>query len=135
MWFIKRKKENKRVSMIAAAVIRANLSGPPVEAHVLNISYGGAGIYVKEPLTGKVQIVINLTVAAGKQKAETVSGKVIWKRPVGSWYVVGVSFDGLDNNEHTHILSFLDRALGCDSHGSESLNLIEKLRANMKLLK
>ena len=101
-------RKKKRVSMIAAAVIRPSPSGPPIEAYIINISYGGLGLYVKEPLEGRVQTAISLRVGTGKRVTETVWGHVTWKKPVGSSYAVGISFEGLNPQDHKTLLSYLE---------------------------
>jgi hypothetical protein len=37
-------RKKKRISMVATAVVRQSPSGSPIEAYVINISYGGIGI-------------------------------------------------------------------------------------------
>jgi c-di-GMP-binding flagellar brake protein YcgR len=79
-------------------------------AHIINISYGGVGIYVKESLKGWVQITIKLRVSGDKWVAETVCGHVAWKKRIGSMYAIGISFIDLDPKDHRHIVSFLRQA-------------------------
>ena len=94
--------------MIAAAVVRASPSGAPIEAYIINISCGGLGMYVKESFEGRVQTAISLRVGMGKRVTETVWGQVTWKKPVGSSYAIGISFEGLNPEDHRVLLSFLD---------------------------
>jgi c-di-GMP-binding flagellar brake protein YcgR len=101
-------RKKKRISMIAAAAVRPSPSGPPIEAYIINISYGGLGLYVKEPLEGRVQTAISLRVGTGKRVTETVWGNVTWKNPVGSSYAVGISFEGLNPKDHRVLLSYLE---------------------------
>jgi hypothetical protein len=105
------KRKRIRVSMVAAAVVKPNMLDSQIEAYMINLSYGGAGIYVKVPLDGRVQLVISLRIGMGKPVAESVWGNVIWKRPVGSKYAVGIAFEGLNPKDHQMLLSFLDRAV------------------------
>ncbi len=104
-----RKKE--RVPVIAAAfVVNPKQRNSPIEAHIVNISYGGVGLYVKEPLEGRVQVAISLGVEEDTHIAEIVSGHVCWnRRLIGSSWVVGISFEGLNPKEHGRLLSYLDR--------------------------
>jgi len=101
-------RKKKRVNMIAAAVVRPSPSGPPIEAYIINISHGGLGMYVKEPLDGRVQTTINLRVGTNKRVTETVWGHVTWKKPVGLSYAIGISFEGLNPKDHGVLLSFLE---------------------------
>jgi hypothetical protein len=97
-----------RVSMVAAAVVRQGFSNSPIEAYIINISYGGLGMYVKTPLEGRVQTAISLSVGTGRRVTETVWGHVTWKKPVGSSYAIGISFEGLNAQDHRMLLSHLE---------------------------
>ena len=104
-----RKKE--RVPVIAAAfVVNPNELSSPIEAHIVNISYGGVGLSVKEPLEGRVQVAISLGVEEDTHIAEMVTGHVCWKRSlIGLSWVVGISFEGLNPKDHGRLLSYLDQ--------------------------
>jgi len=101
-------RKKKRVSMVAAAVVRQSPSYSPIEAYIINISYGGLGMYVKNPLDGRVQTAISLSVGTGKRVTETVWGHVTWKKPVGSSYAIGISIEGLNPQDHRMLLSHLE---------------------------
>ncbi len=100
-------RKKRRISLIATAVVRQSPSGPPTEAYVINISYGGVGLYVKDSLQGRVQTTINLRVGANKRVPVTVWGQVTWKKSVGMMYAVGISFEGLNPKNHRVLLSYL----------------------------
>src|SRR3989304_8314837 len=104
-----RKKE--RVPILATAyVANPNHLSSPIEAYIVNLSYGGVGLYVKEPLEGRVQVAISLGVDKEKHVAEMVWGHVCWKgRLMGSSWVVGISFEGLNPKDHARLLSYLER--------------------------
>ena len=106
-----RKKE--RVPVIASAfVVNPNQLGSPIEACIVNLSYGGVGLYVREPLEGRVQVAISLGFEKDKHVAEMVWGHVCWKgRLPGSWWVVGISFEGLNPKDHGRLLAYLDRRI------------------------
>jgi PilZ domain len=101
-------RKKRRISVVATAVVRQGPSGPPVEAYLVNISYGGVGLYVKDPLQGRVHATINLRVGAKKRIPVTVSGRVTWTKSVGMMYAVGISFEGLNPKDHGALLSFLE---------------------------
>ena len=103
-------KKKKRVPIISEAVIMADSKGPLIEGYLINISYGGAGIYAKEPLDGRVQMAISLIDSSGKKVVEAVWGRVTWKKSIGLMYALGISFEGLNPKSHTMLLSFLERA-------------------------
>ncbi len=104
-----RKKE--RVPVIASAfVVNPHHLSSPVEAYIVNLSYGGVGLYVKEPLEGRVQVAISLGVDKDTHVAEMVWGHVCWKgRLIGSSWVVGISFEGLNPKDHGRLLSYLEQ--------------------------
>lgn len=101
-------RQKDRISMFAAAVVRNSPSSPPVEAYIVNISYGGLGMYVKKPLQGRVQTALNLSIGKSKRVTETIWGQVTWVKPVGTSYAVGISFEGLNPKDHGVLLSFLE---------------------------
>ena len=98
--------------MIVKAEVRPSPPELPAVAEVVNLSYGGIGVLVKNPLQGRVQIILyhNIGFSQGQQVPEAVWGKVTWQKKVGSKYALGISFYGLNPKEHKLLLSFLDRA-------------------------
>jgi len=57
-----------------------------------------------------VQVAISLGVDKEKHVAEMVWGHVCWKgRLMGSSWVVGISFEGLNPKDHGRLLSYLER--------------------------
>ena len=100
-------RKKRRISMIAAAVVRQSPSAPPIKAYVINISYGGIGLYIRESVRGRVQTTINLRVGAKKWVPVTVRGHVNWKKSVGMMSAVGISFEGLNTKDHGVLLSYL----------------------------
>lgn len=121
-------RKKKRISMIAAALVRPSSTGIPIEAQIINVSYGGVGIYIKEPVQGRVQIVISLKVGPDREVAQTVWGNVIWKEPVGSSYAIGISFEELNHRDHSLLLSFLEKASAYSS-ASQALELLMRLKS------
>jgi hypothetical protein len=120
-------RKKRRISMVATAVVRQNPSGPPMEAYIINISYGGLGLYVKDPLEGRVQTTINLRVGTDKRVTETVWGHVTWKKPVGMSYAVGISFEGLNPEDHRALLSFLESWQPFDPDAATEINTMPSL--------
>jgi hypothetical protein len=96
-----------RISMVATAVVAPAPPKLPVAGYVINISFGGIGLYVKSPVEGRVQTTVNLHI--GNQRIPiTVSGQVTWRKAVGMMYAVGISFEGLNPRDHDILLSFLE---------------------------
>ena len=93
--------------MVATAVVTQGPPQPPVAGYVINISYGGIGLYVKDPVHGRVQTTVNLHVGR-KRIPVTVWGNVTWEKTVGMLYAVGISFEGLNPQDHDILLSFLE---------------------------
>jgi hypothetical protein len=100
-------RKKSRISMVATAVVTQSPPQPPTAGYVINISYGGVGLYVKDPVRGRVQTTINLHVGR-KRIPVTVSGHVTWEKTVGLLYAVGISFEGLNPQDHYVLLSFLE---------------------------
>ncbi len=101
-------RKKKRITMVAAAVVRPKLLEQGIEAYIINISYGGVGLYVKEAFEGRVQVTLSLSVGSGKRVSESVWGEVSWKKPVGVSYAIGIAFEDLNMKDHPNLLAFLD---------------------------
>jgi len=103
-------RKKKRIPVIASAfIVNPNHLSSPIEGYIVNISYGGIGLYFTEPLEGRVQLAISLGVDEEKPVAEFVWGQVCWRRRlnISSW-VIGISFEGLNPEDHGRLLSYLD---------------------------
>jgi hypothetical protein len=103
-------RKKRRIPVIASAfVVHPSPVKGPVEGYIVNISYGGLGLYFKEPLEGRVQVAISIGMDEEKPVAELVWGQVCWKgRLPGSSWVIGISFEGLNPKDHGRLLSYLD---------------------------
>ena len=101
----------KRASFIALADIRPNPQSPPSEAYVINFSQGGIAIYSKELLQGRAEMTLYLFDDNGRPVAETIWGKVAWKKKIGSLYAVGLRFVGLNSRDHSLTIAAMDEAL------------------------
>jgi hypothetical protein len=104
-------RKNKRIPIIAEATVRCETSNNLINSYLINISYGGMGIYTKEPLSGRVMIAIGLFGDSAEKIVETLWGNVIWKKSIGLMYATGISFEGLNPKDHGLLLSFLERAM------------------------
>lgn len=102
------RRKYKRASLIGLVEVRRNPTDPPVEAHAINISYGGLAIYIEKSLTGRVEMRLFYGDGTGKWIDETVSGQVMWQQKVGTWYATGIQFDELNPQDHSMTLGFLE---------------------------
>ena len=101
----------KRLSYIAEALVKANKTAAPSEAHVINLSYGGAAIYTRADLKGQVEITLFLKNEAGQTVAETLWGNVVWKREMGSLNAIGLEFGNLNPKDHSITMSLMEQLL------------------------
>jgi hypothetical protein len=107
---MREKRAFNRLDIIGLAQIRRDDSEIPLEAQIVDISYNGMRIYVKEPLSGPVQVSLCYFSDGSKQEiAETVKAQVAWIKEKGLWYTVGIQFDGLNAQDHSATLAFLDK--------------------------
>lgn len=102
----------KRITLIGAAEVRDECGGALQEAHTISMGYGGVAFYVQRVPEGQVQIRLFYRAPGGGSVSETVQSHVVWQKPVGSWYAVGVQFEGLDPEVHPLTIDYLHRATG-----------------------
>jgi hypothetical protein len=104
------KRAFNRLDIIGLAQIRRESSDLPLDAQIVDISYDGMRIYVKEPLSGRLEVSLCYLGDGTKQEiAEVVKGQVAWIKEKGLWYSIGIQFDGLNPQDHGTTLSFLDK--------------------------
>jgi hypothetical protein len=104
------KRAFNRLDIIGLAQIKRDASDLPLDAQIVDISYNGMRIYVKEPISGRVEVALCYFADGTKQDiAETVKAQVAWIKEKGLWYTVGIQFDGLNPQDHSATLAFLDK--------------------------
>ncbi len=104
------KRAHNRLDIIGLAQIKQDESDLPLEAQIVDISYNGMRIYVKQRISGRVEVLLcYFGDKSQKQIAETVKGQVSWIKGKGLWYSVGIKFDGLNPQDHDLTLTFLDQ--------------------------
>ena len=104
------KRAFNRLDIIGLAKIRRESSDLPLDAQIVDISYDGMRIYVKEPLSGQVEVSLCYFADGTKQEiAETVKAQVAWIKEKGLWYTIGIQFEGLNPQDHSTTLAFLDK--------------------------
>jgi hypothetical protein len=101
----------KRASYIALASVRTGSTGMPVEAHVVNLGFGGVAVYTRADLAGQVEVTLFHADGKGKTVTETIWGKLAWKRPVGSLMACGIEFGNLNPEDHPVTLSLMEAIL------------------------
>jgi hypothetical protein len=92
--------KHKRARLIGPVEVKQNPSGPSLKAYVLDISYGGMAIQLKEALKGQVEATVFFASAVGGRIGETVKGRVIWCRAFDSLHKVGIEFENLNPKDH-----------------------------------
>jgi hypothetical protein len=109
------KRKNDRLDILGHVQIRQNALGSPIVALIGDISDSGIRIHVKQPLSGRLEILqFHFVDVLGQVETEitaTVKGQVAWLKQKGKWYSAGIRFDGLNHREHTAILDFLKKYL------------------------
>jgi c-di-GMP-binding flagellar brake protein YcgR len=102
-----------RIRLLGQAEIRQSGIDHPIQAHILDMSYGGMQLYTKESITGTVKILLcnfkDLESGAEKWANEIIKAKVIQCKKKGAGFSVSVEFDALDSENHNRTLAFLDR--------------------------
>lgn len=98
----------RRLSYIAQAVVKSDFRRSPVEAHVINIGYGGMAIYVRGRLEGQIDITIFHEDENGKTVAETLLGNAAWNKALGSMTACGIEFGNLNPQDHGYTMSIIE---------------------------
>jgi len=104
--------KHKRVHLIGPAEVRCNRSDPPLKAYVINISYGGLAIQLKEALKGRVEVTIYFADGNGGRIGETAWGHVMWCKASDSFYSVGIEFEGLNPKDNMLTLRVIQAFAG-----------------------
>ena len=105
------RRKSRRAIFVVLADIRPNPMAPPIESHVINLSYGGAAFLTKEPLKGRLEITLYLLDKKSKRVSEVIWGRISWNKKLGSLYSIGVEFIGLNEKDHRAIIYNIDEAL------------------------
>jgi hypothetical protein len=104
-------RKNRRVYLMVSSELTIR-GEPPMEAYSINASYGGICLYTKQFLPVGTQATVKLfyldTIL--EKSFETIEGTVIWYRPVGQMYGVGIQFKNLNPKEHPQLISHLERS-------------------------
>jgi hypothetical protein len=100
-----------RVPMVSEIVVKQVHPDSLQEGYLINVSYGGIGLYIKSPISGQAQVALDFIDRTDQRIVEKISGRVVWSKPAGLMYAHGISFDGLNPKHHKLLLSFLDRAV------------------------
>ena len=106
------RRKYKRASMMNSAELILPGDQSATEVLVVNVSFGGIGIYIPKPLAERTGIILRILYSEGKSErvAESVPGTVRWCRPMGTWFGVGIEFKYLNPREHSMLLKFLEQA-------------------------
>jgi len=107
------KRENNRLDILGHVQIKRGPSDCLLDALIGDISNSGIRVYIKEHLSGRVEIsrchFVDVLGGAETEISETVRGQVVWIKQKGKWYSVGIKFDGLNQKNHSAMLAFLEK--------------------------
>jgi len=105
------KRKYDRASMLASLELILE-GGYCLEGYAVNASFGGIGLYSpKALLVGtKIQIKITFVDGTGIELFEVISGTVVWCKPAGQLYSMGIEFINLDPVEHGMFKRYLEMA-------------------------
>lgn len=104
----KRPRLFRRLSYVAQAVVKTDSRRGPVEAHVINIGYGGMAIYVRGKLEGQIEITIFHEDEHGQTIAETLLGNIAWTKVLGSLTACGIEFGNLNPQDHSYTMTVIE---------------------------
>ena len=102
-----RKQRSARLAIMALVELTLP-DGRNIFAYVANMSRGGMGIYLQEPLEAGTEVSIKLTYQdkAGKKKSKIVSGQLKWTYP--GFYTAGIALRELNKKEHGDLLKYFE---------------------------
>jgi hypothetical protein len=89
-------RKHRRAPLTAHVTLLVGKAEPPVVRHAMiaDISLGGAGLYLDEPVEDGIEVKLEISFqAGGGTKTETVRGKTIYSYHIKDTYYVGIEFD------------------------------------------
>ena len=103
------KRKSKRTCMMNSAEIVVPKWDKPVDCFVVNVSYGGIGMYVPQQIPEGTDVAVRIIYneGNGRRIIETLLGTSRWCRPMGSWFGLGIEFKYLNPKDHGRLLNFL----------------------------
>lgn len=117
------KRKNERIVITSTATITVLTDDSvmaPFDGTVINISPGGVGLCAQTPVkeNNKIEVVLRFIDMEGKQRKESVQGRVVWQSEIPPFCVFGVEFIGLNEQDHPGLIGYLQSQ-------TEQLNLKE----------
>jgi len=105
------KRKYARASRLASLELILE-GGYCLEGYAVNASFGGIGLYSQKALLvgTKIQIKITFVDGTGIELFEVISGTVVWCKPAGQLYGMGIEFINLDPEEHGMFKRYLEMA-------------------------
>ena len=102
----------KRASMMNSAELMLPGDQRFIEVFVVNVSYGGVGMYIPRKVKEGTAVTLKILFSEGRSErvSEAVAGTVRWCSPMGSWFGLGIEFKYLNPREHSMLLKFLEQA-------------------------
>lgn len=104
----------KRAIMMNSALLVPQADQNAIEVLIVNVSYGGIGMYIPKKLVVGTDVTIKILYSEGRPEklTESVSGTVRWCRPMGSWFGLGVELKHLNPKEHVSLIKFIEQTPG-----------------------
>ena len=102
-------RKHHRISMLATLELTLE-GGYCLEGYIINVSYGGLGLYTKNALLAGTKIHIKFSYMNGLEEkfSETLLGNVVWCRPVGKLFGMGIQFKGLELTKHAKLIHYME---------------------------
>jgi hypothetical protein len=104
--------KHKRVCLIGPAEVKCSSSDLPLKAYILNISYGGIAIQLKEALKGRAEVTIFFADGSGGRIGETAWGHVVWCKASDAFHTAGIEFESLNPKDHALTLRVIQAFAG-----------------------
>lgn len=110
-----KRRTHERYGIASLAEITLVSTGEVLDGLVSNVSQGGVGVYLEQPVPEGVEVRIRLAFLQtnGNQEiTEIIPGRVVWVRTLHRVYVAGIQFTTLDPDRHKALFQVLDEASG-----------------------
>ena len=109
---MRKNRREERVTISSTAIITVfeeDFARPPVNGVVLNLSPHGLGMRTQKPIKLQTDVEISLKFIDpnGKDRTETVYGRVVWVREIFPDYFFGAELMGLNTIDHPGLQRYL----------------------------
>ena len=106
------RRQDERVTITSTAKISVIVGDSVVDVIdglIMNISRGGAQICTSKAInvSNEIQAALKFTNSKGEAIEEMVQGRVAWHAEMPPFFVFGVKFKGLNQEDHPGLLDYL----------------------------